>query len=114
MSDQFDPFDPVNMAMRSLHQGNVNAAKDARIKSLEDSLALARETNNEQFWADACKAAEARCENQAKTIGELRYAGDELARVMNDILGTGMVTCSISRAVMTATVARWKGAKTAQ
>ena len=107
-----DPFDPINAAMRSLHQGNLLAAKDARIKSLEENLALARETNNEQFWADACKRAEARAENQAQTIGELRYAGDELARVMEDILGTGMITCQISRAVMTATVARWKGAKT--
>ena len=79
-----DPFDPVNMAMRALHQGNLNAAKDAR------------------------------CENQAQTIGELRYAGNELARVMEDILGSGMITCQISRAVMTATVARWKGAKTSQ
>lgn len=69
---------------------------------------------DEQFWEDACKAAEARSENQAKTIRELRYAGNELARVMEDILGTGMITCQISRAVMTATVARWKGAKTAQ
>lgn len=113
MSDKpFDPFDPVNAAFNSLHGQNLSAAKDARIKSLEDSLALARETNNEQFWADACKAAEARSENQAKTIGELRYAGDELARVMEDILGTGMITCQISRAVMTATVARWKAAKT--
>lgn len=69
---------------------------------------------DEKFWAEACKAAEARSENQAKTIGELRYAGNELARVMEDILGTGMITCQISRAVMTATVARWKGAKTSQ
>ena len=70
--------------------------------------------DNEQFWMETCKAAEARCENQAKTIGELRYAGNELARVMEDILGTDMITCQISRAVMTATIARWKGAKTAQ
>lgn len=97
--------------MRSLHQGNLLAAKDARIKSLEDSLALARETNNEQFWADACKQAEARCENQAKTIGELRYAGNELSRVMQDILGTDMITCQISRAVMTSTIAKWKQAR---
>ena len=71
-------------------------------------------SNNEEVWADACRRAEKRCENQALTIGELRYAGNELARVMEDILGTGMITCQISRAVMTATVARWKGAKTAQ
>ena len=70
--------------------------------------------NNEEFWADACRAAEKRCDNQAQTIGELRYAGNELSRVMEDILGTGMITCQISRAVMTATVARWKGAKTSR
>ena len=70
--------------------------------------------NNEEFWADACRSAEARCENQSQTIADLRYAGNELARVMEDILGTGMITCQISRAVMTATVARWKNAKTGQ
>lgn len=72
-----DPFDPVSMAMRSLHQGNLIAAKEAKEKNLV-------------------------------------YAGDALARVMEDILGTDMITCSISRAVMTATVAKWKGAKTGQ
>jgi hypothetical protein len=70
--------------------------------------------NNEEVWADACRSAEKRCENQAQTIADLRYAGNELARVMQDNLGTDMITCSISRAVMTATVARWKGAKTSQ
>lgn len=67
--------------------------------------------NNEEVWADACRRAEKRCENQAQTIVELRYAGNELARVMEDILGTGMITCQISRAVMTATVAKWKEAR---
>jgi hypothetical protein len=67
--------------------------------------------NNEEVWADACRRAEKRCENQAQTIGELRYAGNELARVMEDILGTAMITCQISRAVMTATVAKWKEAR---
>ena len=80
----FDPFDPVSAAMRAMHQGNMLAA------------------------------TEARAENQAKTIAEMRYAGDELARVMDDILGTDMITCSISRAVMTATVEKWKQAKTGQ
>ena len=70
--------------------------------------------NNEEVWADACRSAEKRCENQAQTIADLRYAGNELARVMQDILGTDMITCSISRAVMAATVARWKGAKTSR
>ena len=112
MSDKpFDPFDLVNEAFKALHCQNLSAAKDARIKSLEDSLALARETNNEQFWVDACKRAEARCENQSKSISEIRHAGNELARVMEDILGSGMVTCQISKAVMIATIAKWKEAR---
>jgi hypothetical protein len=65
-------------------------------------------SNNEEVWADACRRAEARCENQAQSIAELRYAGNELSRVMNDILGSGMINCQISKAVMTATIAKWK------
>ena len=71
-------------------------------------------SNNEEVWADACRRAEKRCENQAQTIGELRYAGNELARVMEDILGSGMITCQISKAVMIATVAKWKQARFGQ
>jgi len=41
-----DPFDPVNMAMRALHQGNLNAAKDARIKQLEERLETLREAGD--------------------------------------------------------------------
>ena len=67
--------------------------------------------NNEQFFFEALKRAEARCDNQSRTISEMRYAGNELARVMEDILGSGMVTCQISRAVMTATIAKWKEAR---
>jgi hypothetical protein len=67
--------------------------------------------NNEEFWADACRRAEQRCENQSQTIGELRYAGNELARVMEDILGSGMITCQISKAVMISTIAKWKEAR---
>jgi hypothetical protein len=67
--------------------------------------------NNEEFWAEACRSAEKRCENQAKTIASLRYAGNELARVMEDILGSGMINCQISKAVMTSTIAKWKEAK---
>jgi hypothetical protein len=84
MSDNFDPFDPVNAAMRHLHSQNL------------------------------ASAAEARAETQAKTIAEMRYAGNELARVMEDILGSNMITCQISRAVMTSTIAKWKSAKTGQ
>jgi hypothetical protein len=42
------------------------------------------------------------------------YAGNELARVMEDILGSDMITCSISRAVMKSTVAKWKQIKTSE
>jgi hypothetical protein len=69
---------------------------------------------NEDFWVKACRSAEARSENQTQTIGELRHAGNALARVMEDILGSDMITCQISRAVMTATLAKWKAAKTGQ
>jgi hypothetical protein len=33
---------------------------------------------------------------------------------MEDILGSDMITCQISRAVMTSTIAKWKSAKTGQ
>jgi hypothetical protein len=69
---------------------------------------------NEDFWMKACRSAEARSENQSKTIGELRYSGNQLARVMEDILGSDMITCQISRAVMTASLAKWQNAKTGQ
>jgi hypothetical protein len=69
---------------------------------------------NEDFWMKACRSAEARSENQSQTIGELRYAGNQLARVMEDILGSDMITCQISRAVMTASLAKWQKAKTGQ
>ena len=69
------------------------------------------DSNNEQFFFEALKRAEARCDNQMRTIQEMRYSGNELARVMEDILGSGMVTCQISRAVMTATIAKWKQAR---
>jgi hypothetical protein len=42
------------------------------------------------------------------------YAGNELARVMEDILGSDMITCQISRAVMAASLAKWNKAKTGQ
>jgi len=69
---------------------------------------------NEDFWVKACRSAEARSENQTQTIAELRYAGNQLARVMEDILGSDMITCQISRAVMAASLAKWQKAKTGQ
>ena len=54
----FDPFDPVNMAMRALHQGNLNAAKDARIKQLEERLETLREAGDALGMFAALVAAE--------------------------------------------------------
>ena len=42
------------------------------------------------------------------------YAGIELAGVMEDNLGSDMITCQISRAVMTASLAKRQKAKTGQ
>jgi hypothetical protein len=85
MSDNFDPFDPVNAAMRHLQNQNL------------------------------ASAAEVRAENQAKTIFEMRYAGNELARVLDDITNSELCQLDqISRAVVIATIAKWNRAKTGQ
>lgn len=68
---------------------------------------------SESFWEATAKAAEARCENQAKTIGELRRVGNEMARMMRDIAGSNQLD-AISRACVIAAAARWEDAKTAQ
>jgi hypothetical protein len=78
-----DPFDPVNAAMRHLHNQNL------------------------------ASAAEARAEAQAKTISEMRYAGNELARVLDDIAQVGQLD-AIAKAVVVATIAKWNRAKTGQ
>jgi hypothetical protein len=83
MSDNFDPFDPVNAAMRHLQNQNL------------------------------ASAAEARAEAQAKTISEMRYAGNELARVLDDIAQVGQLD-AIAKAVVVATIAKWNRAKTGQ
>jgi len=69
--------------------------------------------NNEEFWTDACQRAEQRCENQAKTISEMRYAGNELARVLDDVAQSNQLD-AIARAVVIATIAKWNRAKTGQ
>ena len=83
MSKDFDPFDPVNAAMRHLQNQNL------------------------------ASAAEARAEAQAKTIAEMRYAGNELARVLDDIAQVGQLD-AIAKAVVVATIAKWNRAKTGQ
>jgi DNA-binding transcriptional regulator YbjK len=81
----FDPFDPVSAAMGALHNQNL------------------------------ASAAEVRAEAQAKTISEMRYAGNELARVLDDITNSELCQLDqISRAVVIATIAKWNRAKTGQ
>ena len=106
MSDNFDPFDPIAGAMRAMHQGNMLAAKDAEIQKL-------KEADHTEFWSKACKDAEERCANQAETIQSMRYAGNELARVLDDVAQATQLD-AISRAVVIATIAKWNRAKTGQ
>ena len=44
-----DPFDPIEAAMRNLNNANLLAAKDARIKQLEERLEGMREAGD-QLW----------------------------------------------------------------
>jgi hypothetical protein len=44
-----DPFDPIEAAMRNLHNANLLAAKDARIRQLEERLEGMREAGD-QLW----------------------------------------------------------------
>ena len=51
MSDpkDFNPFDPISAAMGAMHGQNLSAAKDARIKQLEERLEGMREAGD-QLW----------------------------------------------------------------
>ena len=44
-----DPFAPIKGAMRAMQQGNMLAAKDARIRQLEERLEGMREAGD-QLW----------------------------------------------------------------
>ena len=44
--DDFDPFDPIKAAMGSMHNANLLAAKDARIRQLEERLEGLREAGD--------------------------------------------------------------------
>jgi hypothetical protein len=84
-SDDFDPFDPVAGAMRAMHQGNMLAAEQAKAKAHEEQM-------------------------QA-----MRYAGNELARVLDDVVNSELCQFdAISKAVCIATIAKWNRAKTGQ
>ena len=45
----FNPFDPISAAMGAMHGQNLSAAKDARIKQLEERLEGMREAGD-QLW----------------------------------------------------------------
>jgi hypothetical protein len=51
MSDpkDFNPFDPISAAMGAMHGQNLIAAKDARIRQLEERLEGMREAGD-QLW----------------------------------------------------------------
>jgi len=48
--DDFDPFDPIKAAMGSMHNANLLAAKDARIRQLEERLEGMREAGDELWY----------------------------------------------------------------
>ena len=51
-------------------------------------------------------------EAQANKLENLTYAGNELARILGDLMqAEGQITCGISRSVITATLAKWERAK---
>jgi hypothetical protein len=65
------------------------------------------------FWEQTAKAAEARCQNQQEHIQAMRYAGNELARVLDDVAQIQQLD-AIAKAVVIATIAKWNRAKTGQ
>jgi hypothetical protein len=102
----FDPFDPVSAAMGALHNQNLAAAAETRAEAQADQT---------EFWTQACKAAEARAANQTEHIQAMLYAGNELARVLDDIMQSELCQFdAISKAVCIATIAKWNRAKTGQ
>jgi hypothetical protein len=44
--NEFDPFDPISAAMGAMHGQNLLAAKDARIRQLEERLETLREAGD--------------------------------------------------------------------
>jgi hypothetical protein len=74
---------------------------------------MADENSHEAFWRAACQSAEARAANQAEHIQAMRYAGNELARVLDDIAQVQQLD-AIAKAVVVATIAKWNRAKTGQ
>ena len=54
----FNPFDPISAAMGAMHGQNLLAAKDARIKQLEERLEAMREAGDAIWY----------CVRNAKTV----------------------------------------------
>jgi hypothetical protein len=80
-----DPFDPVNAAMRHLQNQNLASAAEAKAKAQEEQ------------------------------IQAMRYAGNELARVLDDVMQSDICQFdAIAKAVVIATIAKWNRAKTGQ
>ena len=65
----FDPFDPISAAMGAMHGQNLLAAKDARIKQLEERLEAMREAGDELWY----------CVRHAKRID-----ADQLLKAIED------------------------------
>jgi len=65
------------------------------------------------FWEQTAKAAETRCQNQQEHIQAMRYAGNELARVLDDVAQSNHLD-AIAKSVVIATIAKWNRAKTGQ
>jgi hypothetical protein len=70
-------------------------------------------SDHSAFWEQTAKAAETRCQNQMEHIQAMRYAGNELARVLDDVAQIQQLD-AIAKAVVIATIAKWNRAKTGQ
>ena len=98
--DDFDPFDPIAGAMRAMHQGNMLAAKDARIRQLEAEVERLNEdikvykegvqksdnllqsiginVNDDEWVADGITQLNARTKQLEERLEGMREAGDQL------------------------------------
>ena len=72
----FNPFDPISAAMGAMHGQNLLAAKDARIKQLEERLEAMREAGDILWY----------CVRHAQRIdaAELVEALDEWRKARNN------------------------------
>jgi hypothetical protein len=75
MSDpkDFNPFDPISAAMGAMHGQNLLAAKDARIRQLEERLEGMREAGD-QLWYCVRHAQRIQAEELIDAIEEWQEA----------------------------------------